>query len=92
MFLLVPVFGMVPASINNEGVTLQGTSFKRRMNIVYSGGVEVFSLKLTGNKEVLNKLCRQDDCQEVGSLQSFLADEKENRLTPFRITILLHEI
>ncbi len=48
------------------------------MNIVNSGGVEVFSFKLTGQEEVLNKLCWQDDCQEVGSLQSFLADEKEN--------------
>ena len=41
------------------------------------GSKRVWPRCLPAKEGVLNKSCRQDDCQEVGSLQSFLADERE---------------
>ena len=60
---------------------VEGVSYRdplpKKNGIRVFGRVRVFSLLLTGNKGVLNKKYRLDDCQEVGSLQLFQVGERE---------------
>ena len=48
------------------------------MKFVFSGELRFFPSMLTGKKGVLNKKGRRNDCEEVGSDQSFFGGKRES--------------